>query len=206
MAYAYLTAVLAVLGGVLYLQHVGRAINRVPPEALAASLKRFTDEEILDTARQLQKSPMDVRPFLGSRTGRRYVVVGGSGALACVPTRLCVWTEQPWTGFIGQWLVLHLLARGEDARRIRILDLRAPSRQEFVSPDGVARQVEFVQTDITDTASVHAAFNAPWPEGAAALEHDLTVFHVAALLRAVDRAEFLLPPVSSYLTVQRAAS
>ncbi|KZV80891.1 NAD(P)-binding protein [Exidia glandulosa HHB12029] len=179
MAYVYIAAAATVvLGGVLYLQHVGRAIAYVPPEALAASPKRFTDDEILETVRQLQAKPIDVRPCLGPRTGRRYIVVGGSG-------------------FVGQWMVLHLLARGEDALRIRILDLRAPSRKEFVSADGVAHRVEFIQTDITDPASVQAAFNAPWLEGATALQHGLTVFHAASLLRYIERAEFLLPPVTA---------
>ena len=94
---------------------------------------------------------------------------------------------------MGGWIILHLLARGEDPRRIRILDIRAPSRKEFVS--GVARDVDFVQTDITDLASVEAAFAAPWTEGSAALEHGLTVFQGASLLRYIERAEFLLPPV-----------
>lgn len=173
--YAVAAAATTFLGIALYLRHVERALGRDHPEALKASPKRYTDEDVLSVAKQLESAPVDVRPSLGPRTGRRYIVVGGSG-------------------FVGGWIVLHLLARGEDPRRIRILDIRAPSRNEFV--DGVARDVEFIQTDIADPASVDAAFQAAWPEGDAALQHGLTVFHTASILRYIERREFLLPPVT----------
>ncbi|EJD42934.1 NAD(P)-binding protein [Auricularia subglabra TFB-10046 SS5] len=172
--YALAAAATALFSVALYLRHVERALGRVHPEALKASPKRYTDEDVLEVAQQLERAPVDVKPFLGPRTGRRYIVVGGSG-------------------FVGGWIVLHLLARGEDPHRIRILDIRAPSRKEFV--DGVARDVEFVQTDITDPASVDAAFQDAWPEGDAALQHELTVFQGASILRYIERAESLLPPV-----------
>lgn len=96
-------------------------------------------------------------------------------------------------GFVGGWIVLHLLSRGENPRRIRILDLRGPSRPELVA--AIEKGVSFVQTNITDESSVEAAFSTAWPEGNAALQHGLTVFHTASLIRYIERAKFLLPPV-----------
>lgn len=89
--------------------------------------------------------------------------------------------------------MLQLLSRGEDPRRIRILDLRSPSRPDLIAV--VENGVTFVQTNIADEASVEAAFSVAWPEGNAALHHGLTVFHTASLIRYIERAKFLLPPV-----------
>ncbi|KAH7107863.1 NAD(P)-binding protein [Auriculariales sp. MPI-PUGE-AT-0066] len=165
-----------VLGGAIFLHHVHRAVQNVPAEAAAMSNTRFTDDDILSTAQTLKDKPIDVQSYLGSRTGRRYIVVGGSG-------------------FVGGWIVLHLLARGENPRRIRILDLRAPSRPDVVA--ALTKGVEFIQANITDAASVHAAFNASWPDGNEALEHGLTVFHSASLIRYIERVKFLLPKVAN---------
>ncbi|KAH7107874.1 NAD(P)-binding protein [Auriculariales sp. MPI-PUGE-AT-0066] len=160
---------------IVYLHLLHLAIQHVPPEAAAASHKRFRDEQVSATAQTLRRNPVNVVPFLGQRTGRRYIVVGGSG-------------------FVGGWIVLHLLARGEAAARVRILDLRAPSRSDVMNAlkDGV----EFIQTNITDENSVKAAFSASWPEGDEALKHGLTVFHTASLIRFIERVKFLLPPIA----------
>lgn len=79
LAYLVLVA-LVVAPCALYLHRVERAIRCVPPEAAAAA-QHYSDDEILATARQLKEQPVSTKPFLGERTGRRYIVVGGSGKL-----------------------------------------------------------------------------------------------------------------------------
>ena len=64
-------------------------------------------------------------------------------------------------GFLGGWIVLHLIARGEDPHRIRILDIRRPIRQDLL--EGPAAQVDFCQVDISNAAAVEEAFRKPWP-------------------------------------------
>lgn len=78
-------------------------------------------------------------------------------------------------GLSGGWVVQHLLMRGEDPKAIRILDLVANSRPEVVSAD-----VAFHKTDVSDTKSVAAAFDAPWP--ASVKDLPLTVFHTVAMI------------------------
>jgi len=62
-----------------YLIHVNVALSGVPGEAKALSPSRFTKEAIFDTYRRLLKKPIKVK--LPPKTGRRYIVVGGSGFL-----------------------------------------------------------------------------------------------------------------------------
>lgn len=70
--------------------------------------------------------------------------------------------------------MVHLITRGEDPRRIRILDIRPPSRQDLTT--GPASKVAFHQTDVSNAEAVLAAFTAPWPDS----DDDdvpITVFH-----------------------------
>lgn len=55
--------------------------------------------------------------------------------------------------------------------------------------EGLAKAVEFVQTDITSAAAVHAAFARPWHFSVAHLP--LTVFHTAAVILVSDRSTYL---------------
>ncbi len=61
--------------------------------------------------------------------------------------------------------MLHLIARGEDPRRIRIMDVRRPIRQDML--EGPATEVDFCQVDVANAAAVEAAFRKPWADGAA---------------------------------------
>ena len=92
-------------------------------------------------------------------------------------------------GFLGGWIVLHLIARGEDPRRIRILDIRRPIRQDLL--EGPAAQVDFCQVDISNAAAVEEAFRKPWPTLHDGPEPELTVFHTAAIIRFYERDESL---------------
>lgn len=89
--------------------------------------------------------------------------------------------------------MLHLLQRGEDARKIRILDIRPPSRPDLSVGD--AQDVDFLQVDISDVDAVEAAFKKPWPassDGIGSAEPEITVFHTAANIRFYERHPALL--------------
>lgn len=89
--------------------------------------------------------------------------------------------------------MLHLLARGEDPRRIRVLDIRRPIRKDLL--DGPATEVDFVQVDVSDAQATHAAFDKPWPASdvVGEAEPEITVFHTAATIRFFERDPSLLP-------------
>ncbi|EIW55509.1 NAD-P-binding protein [Trametes versicolor FP-101664 SS1] len=147
-------------------------LTRLPPEATAFSPRRWTVEDLERTAASpaiAGSSPSLFSPEeLPPKTGRRYIVIGGAG-------------------FLGGWIVLHLIARGEDPRRIRIMDVRRPIRQDML--EGPATKVDFCQVDVTNAAAVEAAFRKPWVDGAAPgePEPELTVFHTVAIIRFYER-------------------
>lgn len=91
---------------------------------------------------------------------------------------------------MGGWIVNHLLARGEDPKNIRILDIRAPTRTDLT--EGPGKLVEFIQTDVTDEESVVAGFTKQWPtktpQGT-----DTTVFCTVANIRFYEKHPALLP-------------
>lgn len=157
----------------LYVRSNDRKLLQLPAEAEAASPKRWTEKEVRRTADALADSPPSLLAGkLPPKTGRRYIVVGGAG-------------------FLGGWIVLHLLARGEEPRRIRVLDIRAPVRQDL--KEGAAAEVDFVQVDISDLKAVSAAFAKSWPFIEGEREPELTVFHNAANIRFYERHPDLLP-------------
>lgn len=175
-----LTTALAVLAilflPVLYIRLNDAKLECLPPEAVRISSKRWTKEEIEVCHAGLKDGPVSVLDGkLPPRTGRRYIVVGGAG-------------------FLGGWIVLHLLQRGEDPRKIRVLDIRLPVREDL--QEGRAREVDFMKVDITDHDAVFEAFRKPWPNAASdmpdAPEPELTVFHTAATIRFYERRQHLL--------------
>ncbi|KAH7919054.1 NAD(P)-binding protein [Leucogyrophana mollusca] len=155
-----------------YFWHVNRGITKVPSSALAFSPLRFTVAGIEEAAGRLASKPFDAVPHLPPATGRRYVVIGGSG-------------------FLGGWIVLHLLMRGEDPRNIRIIDIRRPIRKDMLS--GKAAQVPFVAADVRDADSLRAAFAVDWPSNSERSDKGITVFHTAASIRFYERHESLVP-------------
>lgn len=78
-----LLALLAIPGAFsvfgLWLWHVNRGITIVPSAALALSPHRWTTEEILKAATEVDGTPLDTLPYLPPATGRRYIIIGGSG-------------------------------------------------------------------------------------------------------------------------------
>jgi nucleoside-diphosphate-sugar epimerase len=87
--------------------------------------------------------------------------------------------------------VSSLLARGEDPKRIRILDIHPPLVEDL-------KTVQFIQTDVTNATAVDAGFTAPWPDtcrdGSRHPAPELTVFHTAANIRFYERHASLLGP------------
>ena len=64
---------------VLYLYRRTLSMTGTPPEALKLSPQRWTQQEILDAYETVKRNPIDVTKSLPPKTGRRYIVVGGSG-------------------------------------------------------------------------------------------------------------------------------
>lgn len=79
----------------------------------------------------------------------------------------------------------HLLARGEDPKAIRILDLQQPNLKTMESG------VTYIKTNITDEASVSDGFAQKWHDLVVHLP--LTVFHTAAVIRPQDRLKMFIP-------------
>ena len=94
------------------------------------------------------------------------------------------------SGFLGGWIVNHLLTRGEDPKNVRILDIRAPTRSDLTQ--GPGKLVEFTRVDIADRESVIAGCTKPWPPGASQ-NADITVFCTAANIRYYEKHPALLP-------------
>ncbi|KZT41614.1 NAD(P)-binding protein, partial [Sistotremastrum suecicum HHB10207 ss-3] len=157
----------------LYLSKINGVMSRMTPEALSLSPNRWTSKEIQEAYEAYVASPVPVQDSLPPKTGRRYIVVGGSG-------------------FLGGWIVVHLLARGEKPSHIRIIDMREPTRSDLTTGD--ASKVAFFKANITNPDEVEAAFLAPWPADVGREKSSpLTVFHTAANIRFYERALFLVP-------------
>ncbi|OCH93928.1 NAD(P)-binding protein [Obba rivulosa] len=156
----------------LYVRTNDSKLAKLSPEASALTPERWNAKAVQNTAAMLADSPYILRAeSLPPRTGRRYIVVGGAG-------------------FLGGWIILHLLARGEDPHRIRCLDIALPTRVDL--KEGAAKDVDFLQVDVTDADALEAAFEKPW--SSSSLENPgITVFHTAASFRYYERVPSLLP-------------
>lgn len=162
----------------LYVRLNDAKLMQLPHDVASAfSPKRIGAKDSLVAAAAWEKvsATLTAKTFLPPRTGRRYIVVGGAG-------------------FLGGWIVRHLLERGEHPKRIRVLDIRAPTRPDLTS--GLARDVDFHQVDVSDGERVQAAFSAPWPLSSDGPENpsaaEITVFHTAANIRFYERDHRLL--------------
>ncbi|KAK3388840.1 hypothetical protein B0T20DRAFT_86705 [Sordaria brevicollis] len=155
-----------VVAGALWIYGVNRTMNTVPPEALKLSPEsnRWSKEHMRETYERVKKNPIDIKKHIPPKLDRRYIVVGGSG-------------------LVGGDIVAHLLARGQSAESIRIVDFAPLRRPEII---GVASKVDVIKTDITSPESVKAAFSKPWPASVADLP--LTVYHTAAAIRPGERS------------------
>jgi nucleoside-diphosphate-sugar epimerase len=163
VAMAVATAVVAMV--LFYLYRLNRTMMNIPEEAWAWYSQPWTETEIQETYNRMSSQPIDFPRALPPKLDRRYVVCGGSG-------------------LVGGDIVLNLLSRGQSPSSIRILDFSRPSRSDMTH--GKVAAVDHVKTDITDPASVEAAFAKPWPSDVARLP--LTVFHTVATIRPGERS------------------
>lgn len=166
----------------LYLYHVNHGMTLVPDEALKFSPHRWTVEGIKKAYERNTDSSVDVTQHLPPKQNRRYVVVGGSGNYLFLEKKSMMLTT---AGLVGNWIVTHLLARGENPAAIRILDLQPPRK-------GVLDQgAVFIKTNITDKTAVSNAFTQPWPSKEIE-QLPLTIYHTAAVIRPAERHKALL--------------
>lgn len=96
-------------------------------------------------------------------------------------------TDLYFTGLVGGYIVLQLLARGTPPKSVRIVDIRGTERDDMRS--GLATQVDFVRADITSGVSAGKAFTKPWDHSIAHLP--ITVFHTVAVIVPSARSEYL---------------
>ncbi|GAV99669.1 3-beta hydroxysteroid dehydrogenase isomerase family [Lentinula edodes] len=82
------------------------------------------------------------------KTGRKYIVVGGAG-------------------FLGGWIVIQLLQRGEDPKNIRVLDIRLPARRDLKY--GIGKDVEYLVLDQPTFGSTNNIIDAALEIGASTL-------------------------------------
>lgn len=166
----------------LYIRLNDAKLMKLPHDVASAfSPHRISATDALEAAARSETTRFDSKTFLPPRTGRRYIVIGGAG-------------------FLGGWIVRHLLERGEHPKQIRVLDIRVPTRPDLTT--GLAKDVDFRLVDISDREQVQAAFNAPWPSPSLTpvgrssfeiVETETTVFHTAANIRFYERDAGLLP-------------
>ncbi|KAK7457004.1 hypothetical protein VKT23_010307 [Stygiomarasmius scandens] len=158
---------------VMYVRINDNALTRVPSRIQAVSPTRWTREQFAQVSKKMSDSPISVKQNLPPRTGRRYIVTGGSG-------------------FLGGWIIQQLLERGEIPENIRNIDIRPSNRRDFAS--GPASKVAFTPVDLTNAEQVKAAFSAPWPKiDSNQPEPEITVFHTAAIIRFYERHPSLVP-------------
>ncbi|KAI0073644.1 NAD-P-binding protein [Panus rudis PR-1116 ss-1] len=151
-------------------------LKRPPPDLVNV---RWSKQEVRETYERVKKQSLAdegeavsssgsmLQGKLPPKTGRRYIVIGGAG-------------------FLGGWIVLHLIQRGEDPKRIRVLDIRPPERKDL--KEAALGKVDFIQVDMTDRDAVIAAFQKPWPTSSIdTILPELTVFHTAATIRFFER-------------------
>ncbi|KAF5390142.1 hypothetical protein D9757_003765 [Collybiopsis confluens] len=114
--YAVVAAFISALLLVAYISINDAALGRIPTRVAEAAPanKRWRTADFEEVSKRLDENPIRIEDALPPKTGRRYIVVGGAG-------------------FLGGWIVQHLLKRGEPPSNIRIVDLRPPTRLDFQS-------------------------------------------------------------------------
>ncbi|KAF4958380.1 hypothetical protein FGADI_2546 [Fusarium gaditjirri] len=145
----------------LYFQRINHLLEATPPQVGQLKGNPWKPELLRHTYEILEKSPINFDGRLPPKLNRRYIVTGGNALL--------------------------LLARWTPPRCIRTVDVRQTERDDL--REGLAAQVDYVQTDITSKAAVGDAFSKPWDPKIASLP--LTVFHTAAIIIPGARSKYL---------------
>ncbi|KAJ3774310.1 hypothetical protein FB446DRAFT_486684 [Lentinula raphanica] len=155
-----------------YVRINDRKLWSIPERALKVSPKRVTEEDVAELKERMSERNEEDKGET-EKTGRRYIVVGGAG-------------------FLGGWIVVQLLQRGENPKNIRVIDIRLPARHDLKY--GIGKDVQYMVVDISDREAVMKAFKAEWPGNSASSEHiPTTIFHTAANIRFYERSSGLLP-------------
>lgn len=163
----------AVASLVLWLRHIDRGFVLGTAEGREISPHRWTKQDIDDTCKKLEKTPLDWTPHLPPVQKRRYIVIGGSG-------------------LVGGTIILQLLSRGQDPKSIRNIDFAKPKREDLTK--GAAAEVEWVHANVVSRVSVHQAFTQSWDTSVANLP--ITVFHTAALINAYMRKKIFMDKIT----------
>ncbi|TFK28566.1 NAD(P)-binding protein [Coprinopsis marcescibilis] len=153
---------------VLYALVNDRKLANTPNVALSLS-KRLTHQDMRELAGEMESHPLaketELKEQMPPKTGRRYIVTGGSG-------------------FLGGYVVAQLLDRGEDPRKIRILDLNEPSHPTVSS--ALSQGLQLFKTNLADSKAVLNAFTAPWYDDNKG-NTSTTVFHTASNILFYER-------------------
>ncbi|KAK0192220.1 hypothetical protein F5146DRAFT_1120147 [Armillaria mellea] len=96
-----------------YIRGNDRKLKTIPARAAYFSPNRWSPKDVERMASRCKLGAPSIDDQLPPKTGRRYIVVGGAG-------------------FLGGWILLQLLKRGEDPKRIRVLDIRPPRRLDLL--------------------------------------------------------------------------
>lgn len=75
---AYIALITAFLLS-LYLWHVNRALSGTPDDVASLAGKPYTKEFVRETYERIKKEPIDFKKALPPKTGRRYIITGGTG-------------------------------------------------------------------------------------------------------------------------------
>ncbi|KAK0628365.1 hypothetical protein B0T17DRAFT_614296 [Bombardia bombarda] len=155
-----------------YLVRLNQILSSTPEPIRRLSPKRWSGKLLQKTYQRLEAEPITTKSYahcIPPKLERRYVITGGSG-------------------LVGGYMVLQLLERGQPPESIRIVDFRAPNRNDMTSSPAAAA-VDFVRADISSAESTDRAFAKPWPASVAHLP--LTVFHTAAVIVPSDRSRLV---------------
>jgi hypothetical protein len=77
--YPLISILLSIILIVLYLIQLNTKMSGTPEEALKISPHRWTKDEIRETYKRIVQNPIDSKPHLPPKLGRRYIVTGSSG-------------------------------------------------------------------------------------------------------------------------------
>ncbi|KAG2003470.1 C-3 sterol dehydrogenase [Coprinopsis cinerea AmutBmut pab1-1] len=152
----------------LYIWLNDHRVNKLPDPIRSMSLQHLTPQEVRDELRTGGSKERELEVQLPPSTGRKYIVVGGGG-------------------FLGGWIVAHLLRRGEDPKRIRVVDLAPKPTHPAVLDAMETRGLQYITGDITSAKSIESAFSASWKDGAEVQDAGITVFNTAASIRFFER-------------------
>jgi len=85
MYYTLISLLLFIILTVLYLIQLNNKMSGTPEEAIKISPHRWTKEEILETYEKISQKPIDSKPHLPPKLGRRYIITGSSGKYSFNP-------------------------------------------------------------------------------------------------------------------------